>query len=268
MRKDANIDHYAVIGQTTSHSLSPYIHQRFAEFTHQKIHYHALDSSSEDFAHDLREFLYYGKGMNITAPFKELAFKIAHEVSEAASLAQAANTLSKQEDNTIRADNTDGIGFIRDLTINQGFDPRNKSILIIGAGGAARGILSTLINENPKHLIITNRSYTKAKTLADYFKVEALALEKIAGLSIDLIVQASSVMPELPAGFLAQNAFCYDLNYGKKASDFRRWVKQQQLRHIDGTGMLVEQAAESFYLWRGIKPETQELITELHKSRE
>ncbi len=267
MHEITQTDHYAIIGNPIAHSLSPYIHQRFAKLTGEDIIYQSLQSESHSFAHDLREFLYYGKGLNITAPFKQMAVAVANQVSSAALLAQAANVLIKQEDNSILAENTDGIGLINDLKCNQSFELKNKAILIIGAGGAAQGILELLLAENPKQVALTNRSLVKAKELSKRFAIEALALEKLSQFKPELIIHASSIMPTIPADYSTEGAFCYDLNYGERSSDFKRWAKQQKAPYVDGIGLLVEQAAESFYLWRGIRPETKELITELRKSR-
>jgi len=265
MLKHAIKDHYAVIGWPMSYSLSPYIHQSFAKAMGENMSYQTIESEPNNFANSLREFLYYGRGLNITAPFKELVIKTADEISPAAEWAQAANILIKRDDHSILADNTDGIGFIRELA-NQNWDVKNKTLLIIGAGGAARGILAPLIAKNPKQIVIVNRSFDKAKSLAHHFTVDALSLSALKNQCFDLIIRASSMLPELPPDFSAQNAFCLDLNYGERAVDFRRWAKQQSTRYCDGLGMLVEQAAESFYLWRGVRPDTNELIAELRKS--
>lgn len=251
---------YAVMGYPIKHSLSPYIHQQFEKQTGERLHYIAIEAKPEKFLNQAREFLKKGSGLNITAPFKQLALGLAQKINPTAEKAEATNTLIKNKEGLIIADNTDGVGLVRDLKINQHFNLNNKQILILGAGGAARGILSALINENPAKIFIANRNFDKAKNLAEHFKVNALMLTELTQHSFDLILHASTHLPELPAQFSAQTAFCYDLNYGERSIPFKQWALTQGCVYSDGLGMLVEQAAESFYLWRGVRPETADVI--------
>lgn len=261
------IEHYALIGYPISHSLSPKIYQHFAQETKQSIHYHTISATSETFFSTAHAFLQQGKGLNITAPFKQLGLKLAQTLHPRAQEARATNLILKKEDGTLVADNTDGIGLITDLKINHSFDVRDKKILILGAGGAARGIIPELMHQAPKHIILANRDYEKAQQLAEPFKLRAESLEALNTYSFDLILQASTELPQLPVNFKAGEAFCYDLNYGKRALPFKAWAEQQgAIGYTDGLGMLVEQAAAAFYVWRGIKPKTSELIHTLRKT--
>lgn len=255
-----NMAYYGVIGFPIKHSLSPYIHQQFAKQMGEKLHYVAIEVKPEEFLNQAHEFLKQGSGLNVTAPFKRLALKLAQKINPAAKKAEATNTLIKNKEGLIIADNTDGIGLVRDLKLNHHFNLNNKQILILGAGGAARGILSALMNENPAKIFITNRSFDKTKNLAEHFKVNALTLSELTQHSFDLILHASTHLPELPTQFSAQSAFCYDLNYGERSIPFKQWALTQGCVYSDGLGMLVEQAAEAFYLWRRIRPETADVI--------
>ncbi len=255
------IEHYALIGYPISHSLSPKIYQHFAQETKQSIRYQTISATPETFFSTAHAFLQQGKGLNITAPFKQLGLTLTQALHPRAQEAQATNLILKKEDGTLIADNTDGMGLIADLEINHVFDVHDKKILILGAGGAARGIIPELMHQAPKYIVMVNRNYDKAQRLAEQFKLIAEPLEALSTYSFDLILQASTELPQLPPNFNAEGAFCYDLNYGKRALPFKGWAEQQgAIGYTDGLGMLVEQAAAAFYLWRGIKPETSELI--------
>lgn len=269
------IDTYAVIGHPVSHSKSPFIHQQFAKQTQQALQYLAIDAEPNKFFGKVEEFKKHGgKGLNVTVPFKQQAWELADHNSERAKIAQAVNTLVFK-DNKIWGDNTDGIGLLRDITINQNYSLHNKKILILGAGGAVRGILQPLLLEKPSVITIANRTRSKALELASAFSNlgETLGCDyiELEG-KFDLIINATSAglkgeQLALPNNLLAQNAWCYDLTYGNSIP-FLQWAQAQGAsRCINGLGMLIEQAAESFYLWRGIRPETKSVIEILREKR-
>jgi len=265
------IDKYAVIGNPIEHSKSPQIHAAFASQTGQAISYTRLLGNPDDFAGDVRRFLAEGgRGLNVTVPFKEQAWRLADELSERARTAGAVNTLIRLDDNRLRGDNTDGVGLVRDLGVNQGFELRAKRVLILGAGGAVRGVVRPLLEERPKRLIIANRTAAKAFALAqgltDYGRVAGCGLDELAGMQFDLIINGTAAglvgeVPPLPDDILASGAWCYDMLYDNQATAFQTWGRTHQAsRSLDGLGMLVEQAAESFRLWRGVLPETAAVI--------
>lgn len=267
-------DKYAVIGNPVTHSKSPQIHAAFAQQTSQNMEYtsievplDALESSLEQLRHILKL-----KGVNITVPFKEQAFELVSEYSERASRAGAINTLIFAEDDSIFGDNTDGIGLCRDLTSNHQIDLRNKRILLLGAGGAARGAIAPLLNHQPQLLFIANRTASKAHKLAKLFidlgQIEAGGFADIPA-GFDLIINATAAslhgeVPPLADDLLNANASCYDMMYGDTDTAFITWAKQHGASQaINGIGMLVEQAAEAFELWRGIRPDTRAVIEQL-----
>ena len=265
------IDRYAVIGNPIEHSKSPEINTAFAKQTGEAISYTRLLGNPDDFAGDVRRFLAAGgQGLNVTVPFKEQAWQLADELSERARTAGAVNTLILLDDNRLRGDNTDGVGLVRDLRINQGFELRGKRILMLGAGGAVRGVLRPMLEEQPKRLIIANRTaakaYALAQGLAAFGQVAGCGLDELAGMQFDLIVNGTAAglsgeVPTLPDDILAHGGWCYDMLYANQATAFQLWGRQQQAaRSLDGLGMLVEQAAESFRLWRGVLPETAPVI--------
>ena len=266
-------DRYAVIGNPISHSKSPYIHTAFAKQTKQKLIYEALLVEPNEFTETVVAFEEAkGKGLNITVPFKQHAWEIANELSDRATLARAVNTL-KFEGGIILGDNTDGAGFMRDLEVNLGFSVSGKKVCLLGAGGAARGILAPLLAAHPTQLIIANRTLEKVRELQHQFlrvgHIDLCEYADLEGASFDLIINATSSslsheLPPLPPNVFAANALAYDLMYGSYDTPFLNYAKDQGASVIaDGTGMLVEQAAESFFLWRGVRPETKALIAEL-----
>ena len=265
------IDKYAVIGNPIKHSKSPEIHTAFAKQTGELIAYSRLLGNPDDFTGDVRRFLAAGGcGLNVTVPFKEQAWHLADELSERARTAGAVNTLILLEDKRLRGDNTDGAGLVRDLTANQGFKFRDKRILMLGAGGAVRGVVRPLLEQQPKRLIIANRTaakaYALAQGLASYGQVAGCGLDELAGMQFDLIVNGTAAglggqVPVMPDDILAPGGWCYDMFYATQATAFQLWARQHRaLRALDGLGMLVEQAAESFRLWRGVLPETAPVI--------
>lgn len=265
------MDRYAVIGNPVAHSLSPQIHARFAASTGQQLAYAALLVPVGEFDPSVRAFFAGGgRGANVTLPFKVDAFRFAARASERARLAGAANFLALR-DGAIEADNTDGVGLVRDLRDNLGVAIAGARVLLVGAGGAARGVVAPLMEAAPASLAIANRTFAGAQSLAAHFahlgRVEALALDADAG-RFDLVINATSASThgqalELPRGAIAPGTFAYDMAYGAPAQAFVRRAREAGARASDGLGMLVEQAAESFFLWRGVRPGTAEVLAEL-----
>ncbi len=262
-----DIDQYAVIGNPIAHSKSPLIHHAFAEQTGEQLEYSRLLGEPKRFAKNVADFLAAGgRGLNVTVPFKEDAWQLVDELSVRAESARAVNTIIQLDDGRLRGDNTDGMGLVRDLQENQHLKLADSRILLLGAGGASRGVLRPLLEANPKQIVIANRTASKAIALAsDLTTLEVVAgcgLNDLAGKRFDLIINATAAgltdqVPDIPNGLLEKGGSCYDMMYGDKPTAFMRWgLGQGAAKVIDGLGMLVEQAAESFYLWRGIRPET------------
>ncbi|MDR4516195.1 MAG: shikimate dehydrogenase [Nitrosomonas sp.] len=266
-------DRYAVVGNPIAHSKSPLIHTAFAEQTRQDLQYEAILASLDGFEATVNDFFRQGgKGMNVTVPFKLEAYQLATQLTERADIAQAVNTL-KFENNGILGDNTDGAGLVRDITVNLNVTVTGKRILLMGAGGAARGVILPLLQQKPAILAITNRTPQKALDLKNQFTQYGLIAggdyNQFSGQSFDIIINATSAslnnaLPELPSGIFAAGALAYDMMYSADPTRFLKYASQQGAKHLaDGIGMLVEQAAESFYLWRGIRPETKDIITHM-----
>jgi shikimate dehydrogenase len=276
MRIDS-VDRYAVMGNPIAHSKSPQIHQQFARQTGQTLVYEKILVDTDNFDSDVAAFqAHNGKGLNITVPLKQEAFRLATDLTERAKRAGAVNTLILNGENNYTGDNTDGIGLVRDLTINHGVSLSGKDILILGAGGAVRGILEPFITEQPARLVIANRTLQKASELAQDFsdiaKIDAVAFDQLAGQQFDIIINGTSAslsgeLPPLPSGLLKPEATAYDMMYGKNETPFMLWAKINNAEKImDGLGMLVEQAAESFFIWRQIRPATQPVIKSIRDS--
>ncbi|NOT84702.1 MAG: shikimate dehydrogenase [Methylococcaceae bacterium] len=276
-QKTTSIDQYAVFGDPISHSKSPRIHRLFAEQTEQVLEYHAQQVPAEQFKQAARDFFALnGKGLNCTVPLKELAWQRADELTERARSAKAVNTLKRLPDGRLLGDNTDGAGLVKDLTVNHALSLTSATILILGAGGASRGIIGPLLEQSPRQLVIANRTAAKAVDLAAEFNDPRLVASEFAALKgqqFDLILNATSAsltgqLPNLPTDILAQNGVCYDLAYANSATPFVCWGKAQNAaKSLDGLGMLVEQAAAAFYLWRGVYPETASIISSLNAER-
>jgi len=268
-------DRYAVIGNPIAHSKSPQIHAVFARQTGQDIEYTRLLAPPDGFRGTVESFRAAGgRGANVTVPFKLEAFDLADEVSQRAKDAQAANFLNF-DGGRIRADNTDGAGLTRDITGNLGFSMAGRRVLLMGAGGAARGALQPLLAQQPAILTIVNRTVEKALQLAEAFRyhpsaassvLSGLRYDELAGHHFDLVINATSSslqgeLPPLPAGVFAEGSLAYDIMYGKGLTPFLAFAQSQgAARLADGLGMLVEQAAESFFLWRGVRAETRPVI--------
>lgn len=266
-------DRYAVMGNPIAHSRSPRIHALFAEQTGQDIEYSAILVPLDNFAAAVDAFRATGgKGLNITVPFKPEAWRYASRLSERAERAEAVNTLLL-DGIEVYGDNTDGAGLVRDLSINQGCRLVGRRILLIGAGGAARGVLAPLLQASPAALMVANRTAAKAVELADRFAdlgpVDACGLDDLTGTSFDLIINATAAgldqrVPALPGGIVSADGWCYDMMYAAQPTAFMRWASDQgAARTLDGLGMLVEQAAESFALWRGTRPDTAAVLRQL-----
>lgn len=266
-------DEYALMGHPVTQSVSPRIHQQFAQQTGQAIRYHRIDVQPDGFEDAVRRFVEDGgRGLNVTVPHKRAAHDLADKVSMNARIAAAANTLSVDADGTLVADNTDGTGLVRDLMGNLGFAPQDKRILLVGAGGAARGALGALLGESPRQVMVANRNESRALELAQGMaglgEVAACPLEGIDGDGFDLVINATSAglageLPAIPGGAVS-GAVCYDMAYGAASRAFARWARERGAADVhDGVGMLVEQAAESFFLWRGVRPETAPVIADL-----
>lgn len=271
-------DRYAVFGHPIGHSQSPRIHALFAEQTGQAIRYTAQDVPAAQFRDCLGRFVEGGgRGLNCTVPLKELAWRAADKTSARAERAKAVNTLAIGEDGTLFGDNTDGVGLVRDLVDNLGVALAGRRVLLLGAGGASRGILQPLLAEGPRALVIANRTAAKADALAEEFAdlgaVEARGFESLGGEPFELILNATAAsldgaLPPLPEGVLGAGGVCYDLAYGKQPTPFVRWGRQAGAAlSVDGIGMLVEQAAEAFCLWRGLRPKTRPVIDLLNAER-
>ena len=267
------MDRYAVVGNPIKHSKSPQIHKAFADQTDQELTYVALLVELDDFQRAVKTFQREGgKGMNITVPFKQQAYDFADELSERAELAKAVNTYIFQKNGIILGDNTDGVGLVRDILNNHDGRIADKRILVIGAGGAVRGVLGPLLAEHPRQIVIANRTLEKAVALAEDFApyglIEACAFNRLQG-HFDWIINGTAAslhgeVPPIPEAIIDANTCCYDMMYSKEITPFNRWALDYGAKAaFDGLGMLVEQAAESFRLWRGVMPTTQMLIKEL-----
>lgn len=269
------MNRYAVFGQPVSHSLSPRIHAAFGRQTGIALEYTAIECSPEAFAQAVADFAVQGgQGANVTLPHKQAAAALCSELSERARRAGAVNTLARRGDHWF-GDNTDGAGLIRDLTGRHGLDLRARRTLLIGAGGAARGIAPSLLDAGIGDLTIVNRDAKKADALADLLGEPGRAhpryFEDLGNLgNFELILNATSAargggMPSLPMSLVDSRTACVDLSYGEAAIPFLAWARAAGAHHaIDGLGMLVEQAAESFTLWHGVRPDTDTVHAELH----
>jgi shikimate dehydrogenase len=271
-------DKYAVFGNPIKHSKSPEIHRAFAVQTLQAMEYNRQLVELNDFADAADRFFQAGgRGLNITVPFKQDAYSYGSRTTPRARRAGAVNTLAMQSDGTVLGDNTDGVGLVTDIKDNLGWPIRAKRILILGAGGAVRGVLEPLLAEQPQHIVIANRTVDKALQLSKGFAelgyILGCGLDMLEGQEFDLIINGTSAslqgdLPPLPDNVIAPSAdhsktACYDMMYGAEPTAFMSWARQRGALAADGLGMLVEQAAESFNLWRGIRPDTQHVIDAL-----
>jgi shikimate dehydrogenase len=270
-------DRYAVIGNPIAHSRSPEIHAAFASQTGEDISYERLLGDLEDFPGEVRDFFREGgKGLNVTVPFKERAWEIVDELSPRANTAGAVNTLVLQAGGALRGDNTDGVGLVRDLGCNHKFRFQGSRILLLGAGGASRGVLQPLLREHPVFVVVANRTAVKAVELARDFEchgsVSGCGLDELGDRAFDLIINATAAgltgdVPEIPDNLLTDGGWAYDMMYSTEPTAFVRWgLEHGASNAMDGLGMLVEQAAESFHLWRGVRPDTETVIRNLRSA--
>jgi shikimate dehydrogenase len=268
-------DRYAVIGHPIAHSRSPWIHAQFAQQTGQHLHYASIDVVPTELSQRVREFFAHrGRGLNVTVPHKQAVLELMDSLSERARIAGAVNTIVREADDRLHGDNTDGIGFVRDLTHNLGVSVAGQRVLLLGAGGAARGLLAPLLALEPGELTIANRSPERALDLARLFAgrgaVRGTGFSELESQQFELIVNATAAglqneLPPLPISVLRRAAVCYDLGYALGATPFVKWARQHGVaRCFTGAGMLVEQAAESFLLWRGVRPDTTAVLAALH----
>ncbi|KGJ96718.1 shikimate dehydrogenase [Colwellia psychrerythraea] len=264
-------DQYRVFGNPIEHSRSPDIHHIFASKSQQIINYQKQLVAIDGFSAAVTDFIHQGgKGANVTVPFKEQALALADELTERASLAGAVNTLTFEE-GKIFGDNTDGEGLVQDLLMH-GVILKQSKILILGAGGAVRGVLLPMLAQNPNVITIANRTVSKAKALCRHFddeRLSACSFDETIGQKFDLIINATSAslsgdLPSIPASIITNEIICYDMVYGKNETAFIQWAKAQGAKQvIDGLGMLVGQAAVSFAIWRGITPNVKPVIEKL-----
>jgi shikimate dehydrogenase len=270
------VSQYAVVGNPVKHSKSPQIHRLFARQTEQDLQYTAVEIQEADFEFFIKDFFSEGgAGLNVTVPYKEKAYKLADHYSDRAGLAKAVNTLFLDDAGQLCGENTDGLGLVRDITINHQLDIAGKRILMLGAGGAVRGVLASLVFEHPGSITIMNRTLSRAQQLQeDFGKLLHLQLQTFdqpMTERFDLIINGTSAslageLPPLDANLIAEGCCCYDMMYGEQDTPFLTWSKQCGASlALDGMGMLVEQAAESFAIWRGIRPETSAVISLLKK---
>jgi shikimate dehydrogenase len=271
-------DRYAVIGNPVAHSKSPFIHAEFARQTAQDLTYERILAPLDGFRAAVDNFRAEGgHGLNVTVPFKLDAFALSADCSERARSAEAVNTL-KFDGIVVYGDNTDGVGLVRDIRNNLGVALEGSSVLLMGAGGAAQGVLRPLMDERPARLFIVNRTVDKAMHLVQRLRdageskhthVQAGSYTELHGEQFDVVINATAAslndaVPELPQGVFAPDALAYDMMYGKGMTPFLQLARLQPgVRLADGLGMLVEQAAESFYLWRGVRPQTPPVIAAL-----
>ncbi len=271
---DANADRYGVMGYPVSHSRSPVIHRLFALQTGQNMQYELLPVPPNKLASAMRQFRRAGgRGLNVTVPHKSEVAMLADTLSDRARTAGAVNTLVFEESGVF-GDNTDGIGLMRDLQHNLGLQLEGINILILGAGGATRGIVQPLLAAKPKSLTIANRTLSRASALADHFgaygDTTACRFDEVPeSTDFGLIINATSAglkgeSPPYPESAVKENTYCYDLSYGLNPTPFSKWAAQHGAAHsVMGWGMLVEQAAESFQLWRGMRPDTEPVLKQL-----
>ena len=269
---------YAVVGNPVTHSLSPRIHASFAEQTGQALSYSAIEIPRDDFDDEIRALQNQGfGGLNVTVPFKREAWELCDTLSARAEQAGAANTLSFMPDGDIAGDNTDGIGLLRDLLDNLKLEVSRRELLVLGAGGAVRGVLGPLLEQSPAGLTLANRSPDKAIALARDFgnqgNIQAVSFDALGAREFDLVINGTAAglgneVPDIPESVVAEHTVCYDMMYDLKAATaFVDWAQSRgAARAVDGLGMLVEQAAEAFNIWRGVRPATAPVIHSLRQA--
>ncbi len=265
-----------MIGNPVAHSQSPQIHAEFAQQTGQDLVYERLLAPLDAFEATAKRFFSEGgKGLNVTVPFKHDAWNMVNAHAGVALDAEAVNTI-KLEGGKFIGHNTDGIGLVTDLERNLGFPIAGKRVLLMGAGGATRGVMNPILEKNPRLMVVANRTLDKAMSLVSHFQkfkdftsggISASPYPDLAGSKFDLVINATSAglsgeMPSLPEGIFGKGALAYDMVYGRD-TPFMIFARKEGARAVDGLGMLVEQAAESFYIWRGVRPQTAPVIAKL-----
>lgn len=267
-------DHYTVFGNPIAHSKSPIIHQQFAAQTDQDIHYDKTLAPIDGFNEAANKFFQAAGGANVTVPFKQDALAWVDTLNPLAQSAGAVNTILKNADGSTTGFNTDGLGLLRDLEHNIGCKLNGKRVLLLGAGGAARGACQPLLEANPAKLLIANRTVARATELAAYLQQQkfsasavcATGFDQLRDTPFDVIINATSSslsgdVPPIPSAVISANTVCYDMMYADTATPFLTWCAEQGASQLhDGWGMLVEQAAEAFAIWRGVRPNTESLI--------
>ena len=267
-------DQYGVVGHPVAHSWSPFIHGMFAKETAQNLVYRLFDVAPANFRRDaLRMFASGVRGLNVTLPHKQTAAELVNELTPRAERAQAVNTIAYFEDTSLLGDNTDGLGLMADLERNMGLALAGKRVLIMGAGGAVRGVLGPLLERELSECVIANRTPERARQLANDFadmgEIKTCGFGEVSGPPFDLVINGTAAslqgeVPAMPAGLVGEQTVCYDMAYGRGHTPFTLWAKSQHAaRTTKGWGMLVEQAAESFLLWRGIRPDTKPVLAAL-----
>ena len=270
----SEVDQYGVVGHPISHSWSPFIHGLFAKQTEQSLVYRLYDIAPVNFRSQVLEFFTRGgRGLNVTVPHKEAAAELANDLTSRADRAGAVNTLIMTSEHTLLGDNTDGHGLVTDLRKNLGVTVTNERILILGAGGATRGVTEPLLSLSPTELVIANRTPERAVNLASLFSdmgpVRGCGFEDVGEEPFDIVINATAAglagaVPNVEASVIASHTVCYDMSYSKSATPFVTWaIEQGCARAHKGWGMLVEQAAEAFTLWRGVRPDTGPVLTAL-----
>jgi shikimate dehydrogenase len=271
---DLQPDQYGVVGHPVAHSWSPFIHGMFARQTGESLVYRLHDVLPEDFHTYVTDFFARGgRGLNVTVPHKVAAAELANELTPRASRAGAVNTLAIQRDNRLLGDNTDGAGLVHDLRDNLSVNLAGARVLIVGAGGATRGVVAPLLVLRPAELVIANRTADRARAFAadfqDIGEVRGCGFDDLGDGAFDVIINATSAslageVPAIPSSIVHARSLCYDMAYSKGDTPFLKWAREQGCsRAVQGWGMLVEQAAESFHLWRGVRPQTAPVLEAL-----
>jgi len=269
-------DQYGVVGHPVAHSWSPFIHGMFARQTGETLVYRLHDVRPEDFrSHVLDFFSRGGRGLNITVPHKVAAADLANELTPRAERGGAVNTLMLKRDNRLLGDNTDGAGLVHDLRDNLSVELGGRRVLIVGAGGATRGVVAPLLVLRPAELVVANRTAERAQAFvadfADLGAVRGCGFEEIGADPFDVVINATSAslsgeVPAIPASAVRAETVCYDMAYSRSETAFLKWAREHGCeRALQGWGMLVEQAAESFQLWRGVRPQTAPVLAALRE---
>lgn len=267
-------DRYGVIGHPIGHSKSPVIHRLFAVQTGEDLSYEAFDVPPETLESRLRAFAREGlRGLNVTVPHKEQVARLVDQLTDRAHLAGAVNTVTIAVDGRLDGDNTDGVGLLTDLTKNLDVRLEDTRILVLGAGGATRGIVPALLGSGPRDLVVANRTLERARALASHFErlgaIAACRFDELAGRRFDLVINATSAglqgsVPPFPTSMLTPETVCYDLAYAMADTPFVAWARSHGVQQAhQGWGMLVEQAAEAFFIWRGMRPDTKPVRAKL-----